>query len=171
MLQLVALLPQFPAQIQYLSLSFEKSVCGGQYTFAAYLAARYAADYHVMMYIDGDTAMIEGSDRSLRDVLYERFFSEKSSKCAGHRIRLIEQFVKEEDDKTKRILQCTEEVSLDVNKWKYINDNCHLKEGHIVARTDSILAMSVHHPDTDVEFAPEGKSIENERKRNNRVED
>lgn len=138
------------------SLSFEKSVCGGQYTFAAYVAARYAADYHVMMYIDGDTAMIEGSSGSLRDVLYDRFFSEKSTKCAGHRIRLIEQFVKPEDDKIKRILQCTEEVALDANKWKYLNDNCHLKEGHIVARTDSILAMSVHHPDTDTKYTPEG---------------
>ncbi len=138
------------------SLSFEKSVCGGQYTFAAYLAARFAADYHVMMYLDGDTAMIEGSSRSLQEILYERFFSKNSSKCAGHRIRLIEQFVKPEDDRTERVLQCSADVALNEKKWKYANKHCHLKEGHIAARTDSILAMSVHHPDTNVEYVPEG---------------
>lgn len=138
------------------SLSFEKSVCGGQYTFAAYVAARFAADYHVMMYVDGDTAMIEGSKKSLREILYNRFFSPDSSKCAGHRLRLIEQFVKPEDDKILRVLQCTEDISSNDTKWKYINQNCHLKEGHIVARTDSILAMSIHHPDTDSKYVPEG---------------
>ena len=138
------------------SLAFEKSVCGGQYSFAAYLAARFAADYHVMMYVDGDTAMIEGSKKSLQAILYDRFFSKNSSKCAGHRTRLIEQYVKPEDDRTDRVLQCTEEIALNEKKWAYANQNCHLKEGHIVARTDSILAMSVHHPDTDTKYAPEG---------------
>mmetsp|Transcript_11741 Transcript_11741/g.17821 ORF Transcript_11741/g.17821 Transcript_11741/m.17821 type:complete len:704 (+) Transcript_11741:189-2300(+) len=138
------------------SISFEKSVCGGQYAFAAYVAARFAADYHLMMYVDGDTAMIEGSQRSLQEVLYERFFSKNSSKCAGHRLRLIEQYVKPEDDRTVRVLQCTEDIALNKEKWEYINEKCHLKEGHIVARSDSILAMSVHHPDTDIEYAPEG---------------
>lgn len=138
------------------SLTFEKSVCGGQYTFAAYLAARFAADYHVIMYVDGDTAMIEGSERSLPEILYDRFFSKNSSKCAGHRIRLIEQYVKPEDDRVERVLQCSEEASLNKAKWDYANANCHLKEGHIVARTDSIWAMSVHHPDTDIDFVPEG---------------
>jgi hypothetical protein len=138
------------------SLSFEKSVCGGQYTFAAYLAARFAADYHVMMYVDGDTAMIEGSNKSLQEILFERFYGSNSSKCAGHRIRLIEQYVQTEDDRTDRVLQCTEDMSLNPKKWEYANKNCHLKEGHIVARTDSILAMSVHHPDTDIDYIPEG---------------
>lgn len=138
------------------SLSFEKSVCGGQYAFTAYLAARFAADYHVMMYLDGDTAMIEGSNRSLQDILFERFFSRYSSKCAGHRLRLIEQYVKPEDDRTERVLQCSADVSLNESKWNYVNKNCHLKEGHIVARTDSILAMSVHHPDTDTNYTPKG---------------
>jgi len=138
------------------SLAFERSVCGGQYSFAAYLAARYAADYHVMMYVDGDTAMIEGSNKTLQEILYNRFFSKNASKCAGHRIRLIEQYVKPEDESIDRVLQCTEEVALDKDKWKYAMDNCHLKEGHIVARTDSIWAMSVHHPDTDMNFVPDG---------------
>ena len=80
------------------SLAFEKTVCGVQYQFATYLAARYAADYHVIMFIDGDTAMMEQS-QTLQSVLYDRFFSENSSKCAGHRLRLIEQYVKPEENR------------------------------------------------------------------------
>lgn len=144
------------------SQSFGKTVCGGQYAFAPYLAARYAADYQVMMFIDGDTAMIENSkrdkDQTLQGILYKRFFSKvSSSKCAGHRMRLIEQYVKPEDENNiDRLLQCTRDLSLSKEKWKYAMENCHLKEGHIVARTDSIYAFSVHHPDTLVGYAPEG---------------
>jgi hypothetical protein len=66
------------------SLAFENSVCGGQYPFASFLAARHAADYHTIMFIDGDTAMVEKS-KTLQSVLYDRFLSKNSSKCAGHR--------------------------------------------------------------------------------------
>ncbi|GFH60250.1 hypothetical protein CTEN210_16726 [Chaetoceros tenuissimus] len=139
------------------SLVFEKSVCGGQYTFTPYLAARYAADYQVIMFIDGDTAMVEGNNkRTLNEMLYDRFFSKDSSKCAGHRMRLIEQYVKPENNNLEKVLQCTQDLALDKNKWKYAMENCHLKEGHIVARSDSIYAFSVHHPDTLPEYLPEG---------------
>ena len=84
-------------------------------------------------------------------------------------MRLIEQYVKPEDEKTTRILQCTEDISLNKQKWAYANENCHLKEGHIVARTDSILAMSVHHPDTDSKYVPEG--VEDCISRGNKVND
>ena len=137
------------------SLAFEKSVCGGQYPFATYLAARYAADYHAIMFIDGDTAMVEKSS-TLQSVLYDRFFSKNSSKCAGHRLRLIEQYVKPEDDNTERVLACSEDLSSNKAKWDYAMKNCHLKEGHIVARTDSIYAFSVHHPDTLPGYLPKG---------------
>ena len=139
------------------SLVFEKSVCGGQYTFAPYLAARYAADYQVIMFIDGDTAMVEGNNkRTLNEMLYDRFFSKDSSKCAGHRMRLIEQYVKPENNNLEKVLQCTQDLALDKNKWKYAMENCHLKEGHIVARSDSIYAFNVHHPDTLKQYLPEG---------------
>ena len=139
------------------SLVFEKSVCGGQYTFTPYLAARYAADYQVIMFIDGDTAMVEGnSKRTLNEMLYDRFFSKNSSKCAGHRMRLIEQYVKPENNNLEKVLQCTQDLALDKNKWKYAMENCHLKEGHIVARSDSIYAFNVHHPDTLKQYLPEG---------------
>ena len=137
------------------SLAFEKSVCGGQYPFASFLAARYAADYHAIMFIDGDTAMVEKS-KTLQSVLYDRFFSKNSSKCAGHRLRLIEQYVKPQDDNTDRVLACTEDLSSNQDKWDYAMKNCHLKEGHIVARTDSIYAFSVHHPDTLSKYLPQG---------------
>ena len=142
------------------SMAFEKNVCGGQYTFTAYLAARFAADYQVMMYIDGDTAMVEhgknDSSSTLQSILYDRFFSNKSSKCSGHRLRLIEQYVKPADESVERVLQCTHDLSSDTKKWKYAMENCHLKEGHIVARTDSIYALSVHHPDTLPGYLPKG---------------
>ena len=139
------------------SLVFERTVCGGQYTFPPYLAARFAADYQVMMFIDGDTALIESKpDKTLNEILYDRFFSEESSKCAGHRLRLIEQYVKPEHETVEKVLQCTQALSSDKEKWAYAMKNCNLKEGHIVARTDSIYAFSVHHPDTLPEYLPEG---------------
>jgi len=137
------------------SMAFERNVCGGQYSFAPYLAARFAADYHVMMFIDGDTAMVESSD-TLQTVLYNRFFSKQSTKCAGHRLRLIEQYVKPENESIQKVLQCTQDLSSDRVKWKYAMENCHLKEGHVVARSDSIYAFSVHHPDTLPDYLPTG---------------
>ena len=138
-------------------LVFEKTVCGGQYTFSPYLAARYAADYHAMMYVDGDTALVEGSDkRTLNEIIYDRFFGRKSTKCAGHRLRLIEQYIKPEHYITDTMLQCTQNLVLDKDKWQFAMHNCSLKEGHIVARTDSIYSFSVHHPDTLPEYAPKG---------------
>jgi len=137
------------------SIAFEKSVCGGQYPFAPYLAARYAADYQVIMFIDGDTAMVEKSE-TLQSILYDRFFSKKSSKCAGHRLRLIEQYVPPKYDSTEQVLQCTADLALNPAKWNYAMENCHLKEGHIVARADSIYAFSVHHPDTLPGYVPKG---------------
>jgi len=138
------------------SMVFEKSVCGGQYSFAPYLAARFAADYQVMMFIDGDTAMVEKGAQTIQSTLYDRFFSKNSSKCAGHRLRLIEQFVKPEDETIDRVLQCAHDLTSNPKKWEFAMKNCHLKEGHIVARTDSIYAFSVHHPDTLSEYLPEG---------------
>ena len=129
------------------SMAFEKSVCGGQYPFATFLAARFTPDYHVIMFIDGDTAMVEKS-QTLQSVLYDRFFSENSSKCVGHRLRLIEQYVKPEYDNADDVLRCTQDLVSNKAKWDYAMENCHLKEGHIAARTDSIYAFSVHHPDT-----------------------
>ena len=137
------------------SITFERNVCGGQYAFTSYLAARFAPDYHVMMYIDSDTAMMEQS-ATLQEILYKRFYSKDSSKCAGHRFRLIEQYVKPEDDTTDRVLQCTKELTSDAKKWEYAMNNCHLKEGHIVARTDSIWEFNVHHPDTNELYVPKG---------------
>ena len=137
------------------SMAFERNVCGGQYSFAPYLAARFAADYQVMMFIDGDTAMVEGST-TLQTVLYDRFFSKNSSKCAGHRLRLIEQFVQPEHENIEGVLQCTQDLSSHRDKWAYAMENCHLKEGHVVARTDSIYAFSVHHPDTLPGYLPKG---------------
>jgi len=139
------------------SLVFEKTVCGGQYSFPPYLAARYAADYQVIMYVDSDTAMIEGNNkRTLNEMIYDRFFGQNSSKCAGHRMRLIEQYVKSEYNNIEKILQCTQNLALDKKKWQYALKNCHLKEGHIVARTESVYAFSVHHPDTLADYLPEG---------------
>lgn len=139
------------------SLVFERTVCGGQYTFPPYLAARFAADYQVMMFIDGDTTLIESKpDKTLNEILYDRFFSEESSKCAGHRLRLIEQHVKPEHETVEKVLQCTQELWNDKEKWAYANKNCNLKEGHIVARTDSIYSFSIHHPETLPEYLPEG---------------
>ncbi|GFH59601.1 hypothetical protein CTEN210_16077 [Chaetoceros tenuissimus] len=115
------------------SIVFEKTVCGGQYTFMTYLAARYAADYQVIMFLDSDTAIVE-----------------------GHRMRLIEQYVKPENNNIEKVLQCTQDLALDKNKWKYAMENCHLAIGHIVARSDSIYALSVHHPDTLPEYLPKG---------------
>ena len=139
------------------SLVFEKTVCGGQYSFATYLAARYSADYQVIMFVDGDTALIESSNkRTLNEIMYDRFFGRKSSKCAGHRMRLIEQYVKPEYNDNESVLQCVQDLALDKQKWQYALKNCHLKEGHIVARTDSVYAFNVHHPDTLAEYLPEG---------------
>ena len=137
------------------SLLIEKTVCGGQYVFTNYLAARYSADYQVIMFLDGDTAVLEKSEK-LQSVLYDRFFSSKSSKCAGHRIPMIEQYVSAEYDNTEGVLACTADITSDMSKWNYAMRNCDLKEGHIVARTDSIFAFNVHHPDTLPKYVPTG---------------
>ncbi len=138
-------------------LVFEKTVSGGQYTFTPYLAARYAADYQAMLYVDSDTALIEGSDqRTLNEIIYDRFFGPKSTKCAGHRLRLIEHYIKPEHYNNKAMLQCTKNLVLNKKKWRYAMKNCNLKIGHIVGRTDSIYAFNIHHPDTLPEYLPKG---------------
>ena len=140
------------------NMAFQKSVCGVQYLFTTYLAARYAADYHAMMYIDGDVALIESSKKTLNQMLFDRFFDiDKSSHCAGHRIRMLEQFVEPKyDDDTSKVLQCTAGLATNHTKWDYALHKCQLKEGHIVARTDSIYAFNVHHPETLSEYTPDG---------------
>ena len=137
-------------------IAFEKSVCGIQYAVTSYLAARFAADYQVMMYIDGDTAMIEHSSQTLQEILYKRFYSQHSYQCVGHRFRLIEQFVRPEDESPDRVLECARQLSTNMTKWDYVNKNCNLKEGHIAARTDSIYELNVHHPDTLPHYLPPG---------------
>jgi hypothetical protein len=132
------------------SLLLEKSVCGGQYQFTTYLAARFSADYHAMAFVDSDTALVESS-MSLQDVLYSRFFHD-GRKCAGHRLRLIEQFV--EPQYEDRLMECVYDLSSTPAKWEYAMNNCHLNRGHIFARTDSIYAFSIHHPDTLPEYLP-----------------
>ncbi|KAL7550701.1 hypothetical protein ACHAWF_013925 [Thalassiosira exigua] len=138
------------------SLVFKKSVCGGQYPFMTFLAARYAPDYQVIMFGDGDTAMMEASNRTLQSILYDRFFSQDSRKCAGHRLQLIDQFVKPGDESTHRVLQCTNDLSQNANQWTYAMNNCNLKAGNIVARTDSIYSFSIHHPETLSTYLPKG---------------
>ena len=109
------------------------------------------------MFVDGDTALIESSNkRTLNEIMYDRFFGRKSSKCAGHRMRLIEQYVKPEYNDNESVLQCVQDLALDKQKWQYALKYCNLKEGHIVARTDSVYAFNVHHPDTLAEYLPEG---------------
>lgn len=126
------------------------------YSFAPYLTARYAADFQLMMYADGDTAMIEnsdGHDHTLQQMLFKRFFASDSdhidigtkTKRAGHRVRLIEQYVKPGNDS---VLQCTEDLATDKAKWNYAMENCEIAAGNIVARSDSIYALNVHHPET-----------------------
>mmetsp|Transcript_60518 Transcript_60518/g.72761 ORF Transcript_60518/g.72761 Transcript_60518/m.72761 type:complete len:641 (+) Transcript_60518:49-1971(+) len=134
----------------------EQTVCAGQYSFTSFLATRFSADYQVMMYVDGDTALVENHSLTLQEVMYNRFFSENSNKCAGHRLQLIEQYVRPEDETIDRVLQCTKKLMNDPKRWKYVTENCNLREGHISARTDSINLFSVHHPDTQEEFAPAG---------------
>ena len=135
---------------------------------------RYAFEYSVSTQVIPISSIGEKSSAHflfliLIGVLYERFFSENSSKCAGHRLRLIEQYVKPEDDTPERVLACTADLASNPAKWEYAMNNCHLKEGHIVARTDSIFAFSVHHPDTLNEYLPSG--VRNCITPNNKVDD
>merc|ERR1712115_9998 len=69
--------------------AFSHSVCADQYSFTPYLAARYASDYNVMIYADGDAVIIE-TNGTLQEILYRRFFSNESTKCVGHRFSLVE---------------------------------------------------------------------------------
>lgn len=69
---------------------------------------------------------------------------------------MIEQYVSAEYDNTEGVLACTADITSDMSKWNYAMRNCDLKEGHIVARTDSIFAFNVHHPDTLPKYVPTG---------------
>ncbi|KAL7472052.1 hypothetical protein ACHAXS_012364 [Conticribra weissflogii] len=137
------------------TLIFEKTVCAGQYSFASYIAARYAADYQVMMFVDGDTALIE-KNQTLQRIFYDRFFSEKSSRCAGHIFQMLEQHVEPSHNIEGSVLECTNDVSSNPHKWDYMMKHCSLKRGHIVTRTDSLYSLNVHHPDTLPEYTPLG---------------
>ena len=147
------------------SLVLEKSVCGGQYVFMSYLAARYAADYHVMMYLDGDTALLS-KHNTLREVMYNRFFFDQSGsdeerlqqpKCAGHRIQMVDQYVPSEmNEKLADVVQCSHGIETSPDQWRYVMNNCNLAAGHIVARTDSIYQFKVHWPETLDGYLPDG---------------
>mmetsp|Transcript_7389 Transcript_7389/g.15197 ORF Transcript_7389/g.15197 Transcript_7389/m.15197 type:complete len:711 (-) Transcript_7389:273-2405(-) len=137
------------------SFIIEKTVDAGKYSFGPYIAARYAADYHVMMLVDGDTTLIE-KNQTLQSVFYDRFFSEKSSRCAGHIIQVLEQYAEPSDNIEGPLLECTHDVSSNPQKWDYIMKNCRVQEGHIVARTDSIYSLTANHPDTLPEYTPIG---------------
>lgn len=137
------------------SFIFEKTVDAGKYSFGPYIAARYAADYHVMMFVNGDSTLIEKNE-TLQSIFYDRFFSEKSSRCAGHIFQSLERYAKSSDNTEGPLLECTHDVSSNPQKWDYMMKNCRLQEGHIVARTDSIYLLSANHTDTLPEYTPIG---------------
>jgi len=138
------------------SIAFEKSVCGIQYQLTSYITARYAADYQVMIYADGDTSFIEHTSKTLQEILYDRLFSPTSYRCVGHRFRLLEQYIHPSLDTVDLVLNCTYQVSTNKMKWLEAVRDCQLKEGHIVARTDSIYELNVHHPDTLADYVVPG---------------
>jgi hypothetical protein len=138
------------------SIAFEKSVCGIQYQLTSYITARFAADYQVMIYTDGDTSFIEQTGKTLQEILYDRLFSPTAYRCVGHRFRLLEHYISPDIDTVDHVLNCTYEISNNQDKWLDAVRNCQLKEGHIVARTDSIYELNVHHPDTLIDYVVPG---------------
>merc|ERR1711937_1026199 len=133
--------------------AFEHSVCGVQYSFTPYLAARYAADYNIMIYADGGAVLIE-HERTLQEILYRRFFSIASTRCVGHRFSLVEHHVQSENE--EYAVQCVHDLVTNKNKWDYAMKNCKLEWGNIAARTDSIRAFNVHRAETVAISLPKG---------------
>ena len=52
------------------SLAFQTLLCGGQYGYASYILARFAADFHVVQYFDGDATPLNVP--AVRHSLHER---------------------------------------------------------------------------------------------------
>lgn len=141
------------------AISALNTVCGEQYGFATYLAARYAADFDAILFGDGDTVFLEAPSKneSIPSTFFNKLFSNSSPKCVGHRIQMYEQHVPPKDEKTlSRVLQCSNDVRNDPEKWRYTIENCQLAKGNIVARTDSVLAFYVHQPFTLDEYITPG---------------
>ena len=138
------------------SMVSEKAVCGGQYAFGFYIAARYAADYHVMMYLDGDTILQEQS-KTVPEAMYDRLFGQGNSKiCVGNSFHLVEQYVSPENDSPERVLECAHDLHLDVARRKSLVEECAWDQGHVVARSDSVHEFSVHFVGTLSNYLPSG---------------
>merc|ERR1712176_1166946 len=135
------------------SYAFEYSICADQYSFTAYLAARYASDYNVMIYADGDAVIIE-TDGTLQEILYRRLFSTESTRCVGHRFPLVEHHIQETNE--EYAAQCVRDLVTNEDKWHYALNNCKVVLGNIAARTDSIRNFNVHLTDTSGPNVPSG---------------
>ena len=134
--------------------AFRTMICGGQYGFTSYMLARFAPEFQVVLYLDGDATLLEAPSggRSLRNVLYDRMFV--NEKCVNQRFHLIESYVSPSE--AHRVMQCALQVQQNVTQFHQMVEQCEVAFGHIAARADSAITMDVHHVQIEKELLMPG---------------
>ena len=130
------------------AIAFDRLLISGQYAFSSYIVARYSADYHAMMYFDGDAAPIlsPNTNSTLLDLIYRTLYRKN---CDGVQFSLVELSIPNRDSSPDRILQCIRQFYRSSDKdWRSTVSSCKLSYGNILGRTDVLRALSVHYVDT-----------------------
>lgn len=132
------------------ALAFERLLISGQYAFNSYIAARYSADHHALMYFDGDAVPLVMShlNQSLIEIMYQTLYGAVKS-CRGVQFSLIELSIPQHYSSPDDVFRCIKkfyEVSDDA--WDLMYSTCKQSYGNILARSDEVRSMSVHYVDT-----------------------
>ena len=148
------------------ALSFKTLLIGGQYAFTSYIVARYSADFHAMMYFDGDAVPLDNPKvaKSLKEAIYYLFFTNREWSAPGRRFALVEYSVKNRFKRPTGYQQCFQQYFEDAmetqSDWSEKIDKCGKAMGNVVARCDSIEALDIHYASTDPELLPSEIGIE-----------
>eukprot|EP00300_Choanocystis_sp_HF-7_P019383 c20322_g1_i1.p1 GENE.c20322_g1_i1~~c20322_g1_i1.p1 ORF type:complete len:557 (-),score=68.22 c20322_g1_i1:21-1691(-) len=113
----------------------------GQYAFDRWIVVRHAADFDVMAYFDGDATLVT-NQVSLKDFFFDQFFTPGVS-CWSVRLTLIERSVKEANHDLS--LGCAIDFAGNASLRAQIVPNCSYNYGNVVARTDTLRSLDVHH--------------------------
>ena len=133
---------------------------GGNMGFSSYVLARYAPDFHTLIYMDGDAIPLASPGQSnirMQDVIYDRMYSNQM--CLDQRFHLIEHQVLEHDSAPQRVTECSIQLTQNETLWNKVLAKCEIAHGNVVARTDSAQSLDVHYIATDAVHLPPGVTI------------
>ncbi len=122
----------------------------GQYAWDAWIVARFAADFQVMMYFDGDAEPLRllpgGGAHNLREFVFQAMFGQYH--CASFRLPLVNQFLNVDAGNPRDYdMVCASRLIQDTARFDHAISHCIKGQGNAFGRTDSIHQFDVHFGD------------------------